>query len=94
MDLNLTDITHPGQWALRISEQLGAKKYINPPGGQSIFIPEEWEKAGITLEFTKMPKFRYDCRSYEFIEHLSILDVLMWNGPEVLKKELFTKASQ
>jgi hypothetical protein len=85
MGLNLSDIADPGQWALRISEQLGAEKYINPPGGKAIFNPEEWKKAGIDLEFTEMPKFRYDCAPYEFIEHLSILDVLMWNAPKSIR---------
>ena len=91
MGLDLDGIKHPGQWALRISSQLGAREYINPPGGRDIFDPAEWAEAGIILRFTDLPTFCYDCPPYEFIEHLSILDVLMWNEPEsalaVLRKE-------
>jgi hypothetical protein len=91
MELVLKDIEHPGQWAPRISTQLGACEYINPPGDKHIFDPVEWAEAGIALQFTDLPTFCYDCAPYEFVEHLSILDVLMLNEPEsvmaVLRKE-------
>ena len=51
MDLLLDDITYPGAWALKISEQLGATEYINPPGGRDIFIPEKFNEKGIKLKF-------------------------------------------
>lgn len=85
MQLDLEGIEHPGQWALEISKQLGAMQYINPPGGKEIFDPLEWEKAGIDLLFTEIPQFRYECKNYEFIEHLSILDVMMWNETEKIR---------
>ena len=81
MNLDLGGIEHPGQWALRIASQLGAQEYINPPGGRNLFDHSEWAKAGICLEFNGLPSLRYQCDPYEFIEHLSILDVLMWNEP-------------
>jgi hypothetical protein len=88
MDFDFSNVNHPGQWALEISKQLGARKYINPPGGKDIFIPKEWEEAGIDLVFTKMPQFSYPCSSYKFVENLSILDVLMWNSSEELREYL------
>ena len=88
MQLNIKGIEHPGQWALEISKLLGARQYINPPGGKEIFNPQEWKKAGIDLFFTEMPQFRYECKQYEFIEHLSILDVMMWNEPEKIRAYL------
>ncbi len=89
MDLELSNIEHPGQWALKIASQLGARQYINPPGGRDIFKPAEWEKAGIDLQFMEMPQIKYDCSPYEFIAHLSILDVLMWNDPEIVRPLLY-----
>lgn len=80
--LPLEDISHPGQWALRICTELGATEYLNPPGGQALFTPAEWKEAGIGLMFTSMSDFRYACRPYTFHEKLSILDVLMWCTPE------------
>jgi hypothetical protein len=93
MDLDLKDIEHPGQWALRIAAQLGAREYINPPGGRRIFDPVEWAGAGISLQFTELPSLCYDCAPYEFIEHLSILDVLMWNEPESVMAVLHKEAN-
>jgi hypothetical protein len=86
MGLQLDDIKHPGQWALRIAEQMGADVYINLSGGRDIFDPTEWDEAGIILEFTELPSFTYDCAPYDFVEHLSILDVLMWNPPSVISE--------
>ena len=93
MNLNLDDIQHPGQWALKISTQLGANEYLNPPGGRDIFVSTEWDEAGIDLQFTDLLTYHYDCKPYEFIEHLSILDVLMWNEPESVMTVLRQKAT-
>jgi len=84
MGLDLGDVEHAGQWALKIAQQLGAKTYLNPPGGRAIFQPAEWEAAGIELGFVDPPPLQYDCKPYAFVEHLSMLDVLMWNRPEAV----------
>jgi hypothetical protein len=81
MGLDLSSVEHAGQWALEIARQLKASAYLNPPGGRDLFHPHEWEEAGIRLEFMSMPQYRYVCPPYEFVENLSILDVLMWNDP-------------
>lgn len=86
LDLDLSYIKHPGQWALQISIQLGADEYINPIGGENIFIKTEWEKEGITLRFLNHLPFKYNCSPYEFIPGLSIIDVLMWSQPEEIIK--------
>ncbi|MDB6143149.1 MAG: hypothetical protein JWP80_2193 [Pseudomonas sp.] len=82
MDLQLPSIEHPGQWALEISSQLGAHRYINAPGGREIFVASEWEERDIELLFLDLSTFVYDTKPYDFIDNLSILDVLMWNAPE------------
>lgn len=94
MNLQLNDVNHPGQWALRISEQLGATLYLNPPGGREIFNKEEWDEAGIKLEFTTLSSFTYECPTYKFIEHLSILDVLMWNSPKIVADRILYRNSK
>lgn len=88
MNFQLGDVEHPGQWALEIAKQLGASEYLNPPGGRDIFRPEEWDAAGIKLRFTEMPDFTYGCGPYQFVEHLSILDVLMWNDAATIAQAL------
>ena len=88
MDLQFPEISHAGQWALEISALLGADEYINPPGGREIFREEEFTARNIKLSFTKMENFEYDCSPYTFVEHLSIIDVLMWNSPDQVKAAL------
>jgi hypothetical protein len=88
---DLEDVAHAGDWALKIAGQLGASEYLNPGGGRAIFRQSDWDAASIRLNFIDPPDFRYACGRYEFIEHLSILDVLMWNDAEPVRQALLAK---
>lgn len=88
MGLPITEIEHAGQWALEISDALGAREYVNPPGGREMFREDEWRARGITLSFTELLNYRYPTGPYDFVERLSVLDVLMWNAPEQVKAYL------
>jgi hypothetical protein len=88
MELELPPVDHPGRWALEISDAMGATEYLNPPGGRDLFSAEEFEARGIGLSFTDLPGLRYDCAPYEFIESLSILDVLMWCDAKTVRSQL------
>ncbi len=89
LDLDYSGVTHAGQWALEISDQLGATSYLNPSGGTAIFRPEEWMARGIDLVFTTMPDFRYPVGGkLAFAPHLSILDCMMWVEPEAIRAYL------
>jgi hypothetical protein len=81
-------VNDPGEWALEISKALGAMEYINPPGGEKLFDCEKFHNAGIKLTITDLVDFKYECPGYEFIPHLSIIDVLMWNHPYAVKEFL------
>lgn len=82
--------THPGGWALEISTLLGASEYINPVGGKDLFRPEEFDKRNIALSFLPAPDFTYRCDPYVFENHLSILDVLMWNEPGKTREMMYS----
>lgn len=84
MNLDLPPIEHAGQWALEISTVLGARQYINATGGREIFIPGEWQERGIELRFLEPASFSYSTGPLNFVENLSIIDVLMWNAPETV----------
>jgi len=88
MELHLDNINGPGDWALRISEALGASEYVNPPGGVNIFDPARFDAAKVKLTFRELPPLEYGCQGREFIPHLSIIDLLMWNSPEKIKEHL------
>jgi len=79
-----TNVEDAGEWALRIAEQMGAKEYINPIGGQDLFSEEKYSASGITLSFLKSDEVVY-AQSGDFIPALSIIDVLMFNGVEGTK---------
>ncbi|MCD5982145.1 WbqC family protein [Pseudomonas sp. CDFA 610] len=85
MKFDLPVIQHAGQWALEISTLMEARQYINATGGRGIFVVDEWQERGIELRFLEPSSFRYDtAQPFNFIENLSILDVLMWNAPETV----------
>lgn len=80
MDIELDPVEGPGDWALRISEAMGASEYVNPPGGVDLFDARKFEDKGIKLTIREFKNFEYDCRRYKFIPGLSIIDVFMWNS--------------
>lgn len=93
MGLDFSRVEHPGQWALRIAEQVGAAEYINPFGGAHLFRPEEFEASGVRLGFVDMPAMSYDPKPYRFIPSLSVLDVLMWNHPRDVRRFIQERSS-
>jgi WbqC-like protein family len=88
MNLPLPDHMEPGQWAPEIARLAGAETYVNPIGGRTLLRVEDFESRRVKLEFLKTDDFIYEAGPFEFMPNLSILDVLMWNSPEVVRKAL------
>lgn len=86
MGLKITEPVAPGEWALRISQALGASEYVNPPGGVELFDQEQYRSAGVPIVFLKNNLGRYDQKRTAFEPGLSIVDVLMFNDPESANK--------
>jgi hypothetical protein len=82
LHLELGPVTSPDEWALRISQALGAKNYINQPGGREFFDPAKYHAAGINLQFIDFELVPYNQFRPVFEPGLSIIDVLMFNTPE------------
>lgn len=74
---------------IRLAKIVGATRYINSMGGYALYSPEDFVKAGIELRFIKSNLPEYRQFNYEFVSHLSILDVLMFVSPEKTK-EMFS----
>jgi WbqC-like protein family len=87
-DLALPAIDHPGGWAPAISRSLDATEYINPISGRSIFRQVDFDAAGVALKFLHFRNFVYRTDPYQFEEGLSILDVMMWNEPAVIREAI------
>lgn len=69
---------------------LKSTDYINSPGGKSLYDKEYFAKKEICLSFIETEKYEYSQNTGEFIPHLSMIDVLMWNNKEQVV-ELLTK---
>ena len=88
MNLKLSAIAGPGDWALRICQVLGYSEYANPSGGAALYDAEKFNRDGIKLTIRNLPPLEYLCDGYNFIPNLSIIDLLMWNPPEKIKQHL------
>ena len=88
LKLDYGTIEHPGQWALKISEYLGASEYVNPISGRSLFKTEEFAEANNKLSFLNPVLEVYDQHRKTFTPGLSIIDVLMFNSLDKVKGAL------
>jgi len=73
---------------LGICRLLGADEYINAIGGQSLYSHEAFSAHKIKLKFLKPSISEYRQFGNEFIPSLSIIDVMMFNSQEEIRKML------
>jgi hypothetical protein len=71
-----------------IAKRLNGHTYINPIGGAELYSREEFQNGGLKLLFLKMDEFTYNQGKGDFVANLSIVDVLMWNSREDIRKIL------
>lgn len=71
-----------------ICDNIGADIYINAIGGKELYSKEMFKTHGIDLYFLKTGKVEYRQAADEFVPNLSILDVLMYNSKDEIKKHL------
>ncbi|WP_052130488.1 WbqC family protein [Erwinia typographi] len=76
---------------IAISKQLNAENYVNAMGGMDLYCRDDFSAAGVRLEFINPQILPYGQRKTEkFIPGLSIIDVLMNNNADDIKKMLFS----
>lgn len=90
LDLDFPAEMSPGDWAPFICEKLGAAQYINPASGRALFDPARFERAGVALRFAEFDELRYAPLPFQYEPNLSIIDVLLWNAPEIVAETLRT----
>jgi hypothetical protein len=73
---------------LSICSSLRANQYINPIGGELLYNKKKFAQAGLELKFQKVRDFSYNQFDKKFSTHLSIIDVIMFNGVEKTKDYL------
>lgn len=65
---------------IAMSQLFGVKQYINTPGGRGLYDKTYFCNQGISLSFIEMKPCIYEQPTNEFVSHLSMIDVLMWNS--------------
>lgn len=77
------DISLRGQQkVLAICEELGAKQYINMPGGKALYDHGSFAEQDIQLSFLEPVIKPYEQNCNVFIPNLSIIDVMMFNSQQ------------
>lgn len=72
-----------------ICEIMHADEYYNSIGGWELYNKDEFKKRGITLNFlVKDENIIYPQFGNEFVDNLSIVDVMMFNSIDKIKKML------
>ncbi|HZW13189.1 MAG TPA: WbqC family protein [Noviherbaspirillum sp.] len=90
--LDLPQTMGPGDWAPAIASRLGARGYVNPAGGRTLFDPQAFAALDIELAFLETGNFVYPTPGYAFEPNLSILDAMMWNDAETIRRALLSLA--
>ena len=73
---------------LEICRKLSADTYVNSMGGIAIYESDAFKKNNIDLYFLKPHAFEYKQFFDAFEKNLSILDVLMFNSSDQIRKQL------
>lgn len=86
--LNIDNKLKASKKVIYINKLFKSTIYVNAIGGKQLYTKEEFNQNGIELFFLKTKEIKYKQFSNEFISNLSIIDVLMFNSKEDVKKLL------
>lgn len=70
---------------IEMTQLLGCDHYVNSPGGQELYSKNYFINKGVNLSFINTLPYTYNQGTTDFVPHLSMIDVLMWNN----KKDVF-----
>ncbi len=87
-DLSKSNELKGQEKVIHIANILGCDTYINSIGGMDLYSKEEFKKLGIDLFFLKKDSVCYQQYNDDFIDNLSIIDVLMFNSDEEIREML------
>ena len=76
------------QRVLDICKKESAEIYINPYFGINLYNKEHFSSEGIKILFQRTKAIQYDQFKHDYINNLSIIDILMFNPKEQVKEYL------
>lgn len=85
-NLDKNNSLHGEDKVIDICRRLHADEYVNLPGGRSLYDPATFKSNGVRLLFIQNNSSTYHQFGDTFVPNLSIVDVAMFNSPEVCKK--------
>ncbi len=71
---------------IEICSVIGASVYVNPHGGIDLYDKKDFKDAGIDLRFLRPQVIHYQQGGNESVPGLSIIDVLMFNSVDSIRK--------
>lgn len=77
-----------GEKVLAMCGALGANRYLNAIGGQALYAADAFTAAGVELKFIQTRPLTYPQLGQPFVPGLSILDVMMFNSPDAVRRLL------
>ncbi|MFZ4680566.1 MAG: WbqC family protein [Flavobacterium sp.] len=86
--INIDHMLKSEEKVIAICRQLKASKYINPIGGKELYSKKTFQLNGFNLCFIKTQDFQYKQQGEIFIPFLSIIDVIMFNSKDEVKKNV------
>lgn len=79
---------HAQERVLDICKKENTNTYINAIGGKDLYSKDEFSRNGIGLFFLKPLIIEYKQFNNDFVPWLSIIDIMMFNGKDRIKKML------
>jgi hypothetical protein len=73
---------------IAICEAVNASTYINPIGGMELYSRNVFFKRDLELKFIKSKPYEYTQFGNNFVPWLSIIDVMMFNSLDALRKSI------
>jgi hypothetical protein len=73
---------------IALCKAVGANTYINAIGGVELYSKEMFSEQSIELKFIQSKPFEYPQFGDTFVPWLSIIDVMMFNSVQVIKRQL------
>ena len=70
---------------LEICNHIGCEEYVNLPGGKDLYCKEDFDRSGIKLSFISKNEVIYPQQQKNFIDNLSMIDILMNNNSKNIK---------
>jgi hypothetical protein len=74
------------QRVLALCEAVGASTYVNAIGGTELYADDEFRGRNIELKFIRPGPFAYQQFGDSFVPWLSIVDVMMFNSLDAIRK--------